>query len=51
MGAYSYSQNPDPYLLTTAKTGWVCLEKLWAAPKQLLCERWRTIMNGYCKDN
>lgn len=47
LGAYSYSQNPDPYLLTTSQRGWQCLKMLWDCPKDELHKRWRDIMNSY----
>ncbi|EFX76488.1 hypothetical protein DAPPUDRAFT_306142 [Daphnia pulex] len=47
LGAYSYSQNPDPYLLTTAQRGWQCLKTLWDCPKGELYKRWNEIINSY----
>jgi len=51
MGAYSYSQNPDPYVLTTAKRGWPCLETLWSCPQDAMYERWRQIMHSHNNNN
>jgi hydroxylysine kinase len=47
LGAYSYSQNPDPYLLTTSQRGWQCLQTLWECPKDELYNRWQGIINSY----
>jgi len=47
LGAYSYSQNPDPYVLTTAKRGWPCLEKFWDCPQDVLYKRWHAVMATY----
>jgi len=51
MGAYSYSQHPDPYVLTTAKRGWPCLETLWSCPQEDMYERWRHIMQTHNNNN
>ncbi|KAI9554916.1 hypothetical protein GHT06_020196 [Daphnia sinensis] len=47
LGAYSFSQNPDPYLLITSQSGWQCLEALWEYPKDELYKRWRSIIEEY----
>lgn len=51
LGAYSYSQNPDPYVLTSAKRGWSCLETLWNCPQDVMYKRWRHIMETYNNNN
>ncbi|XP_057380551.1 hydroxylysine kinase-like isoform X2 [Daphnia carinata] len=49
LGAYSFSQNPDPYLLITSQNGWQCLKALWEYPKDELYKRWRLIIEDYNK--
>lgn len=50
LGAYSYSQNPDPYLLITSQRGWQCLQILWECSSDELYKRWRSIMQIYLPD-
>ena len=51
LGAYSYLQNPDPYVLTTSKRGWEVLRKLWLCPQNELYERWNRIIDSYVTIN
>lgn len=47
LGAYSFLQHPDPYVLITSKRGWDCLEQLWNCPIDQLYQRWNQIMASY----
>ncbi|XP_014678890.1 PREDICTED: hydroxylysine kinase-like [Priapulus caudatus] len=49
MSEYTYTQ-VDPgnqYLLTTGKTGWPQLKRLWSTPKEEIKATWKAIMNTY----
>jgi len=49
MGAYTYSQDPgNTYLLTTAKTGWLLLGKLWnETSDEEVKDVWTSILTDY----
>ena len=40
LGAYSYMQEPDEYVLITAKTGWKTLAEFWHIPPDELNKIW-----------
>jgi hydroxylysine kinase len=47
LGAHSYLQEPDEYVLTTAKTGWKTLSNFWEMPSDELYSGWNTIIKNY----
>lgn len=48
MGAYTYSLDPgNEYLLTTAKTGWGLLERVWTEKSdEEIISCWNEAING-----
>ena len=47
LGAYSYMQEPDEYVLITAKTGWKTLAEFWRMPSEELNKIWSDIVETY----
>lgn len=48
LGAYTYSLDPsNKYALTSARTGWNVLQKLWNTTEQQLHDTWQSITEKY----
>jgi len=41
------TQNPDPYLLITAKTGWATLQQFWSKQPVQLYTDWDNTIQSY----